>query len=308
MEVAEAALARWGIRGETPKLIAARENRVFSVEQRGRRLALRIHRPGYRSDAEVRSELAWIAALEAGGLRVPRPVPADDGTLLQTVNGAQVDLLTWLPGTPIGVTGQPLALDDPAAVFLAIGRELARLHTISDQWQPPTWFVRCAWDRKGLVGSTPVWGKFWENPTLSAAERELFGEVRNVAFRELAAVEATLDYGLIHADLVVENILLSTGRVQFIDFDDGGFGYRLFDIAGALLKHMTEPRFEALKDALMTGYSSERFIDAGSFDLLLLLRACTYIGWIVPRMDEPGAVARNRRLIATASQLAQSYL
>ena len=308
MNVAGNVLPLWGLQGASHALVAARENQVFLVESAGAQFALRLHRVGYRIDAELRSELDWMAALEAGGLRVPCPVPALDGALLQTVDGVAVDLLTWLDGMSIGAAGQPLTLEDPVALFGSLGRELARLHTISDEWDPPNGFVRCAWDRDGLVGNAPVWGRFWENPTLSREERSMFEEVRDVARSELASRGSALDYGLIHADLVPDNVLVDGGRVQFIDFDDGGYGYRLFDLAGALVKNLAEPSFVELKDALISGYRSARAIDTDALDLMLLLRACTYVGWIVPRMNEAGAEVRNRRSRATATRLARTYL
>jgi Ser/Thr protein kinase RdoA (MazF antagonist) len=39
-------------------------------------------------------------------------------------------------------------------------------------------------------------------------------------------------WGLIHADLHRDNILLHHGEIGVIDFDDCGWGYYLFDLAG----------------------------------------------------------------------------
>ena len=308
MNVAEKALARWDLDRAYLTLVATRENRVFRVDRGSEQYALRLHRPGYRSNTELQSELDWMEALEAGGIRVPRPVAARDGTLLQEVGGLQADLLTWLDGVPLGVTGRPLNVANPAELFRRIGRAVARLHLVSDGWEPRSGFHRCAWDRAGLVGEAPVWGRFWENPALARDDRALFATVRDVASRELAERDDELDYGLIHGDLVRENILIHSGRVQFIDLDDGGYGYRLFDVAGALVKNLSEPAFDELRDALIDGYRSERPLDTEALDLLLLLRACTYVGWIVPRMGEDGGTARNRRFLDAARPLAKAYL
>jgi len=40
----------------------------------------------------------------------------------------------------------------------------------------------------------------------------------------------------------------------------------------------------------------------------MAIRAMTYVGWIVPRMAEDGAQARNARFIQQARALAQAYL
>lgn len=105
-----------------------------------------------------------------------------------------------------------------------------------------------------------------------------------------------------------ENVLRDRGRIQLIDFDDCAFGFRLFDVATALLRNRAEPDYPALEAALCEGYRSLRPLDLGQLDLFLMLRALTYIGWIVPRMDEPGSVERNARFVATGIELAETWL
>ena len=56
-------LAAWGLAGAPCRLVAQRENRVYRVETPDGARALRLHRAGYRSPAELKSELDWMAAL-----------------------------------------------------------------------------------------------------------------------------------------------------------------------------------------------------------------------------------------------------
>ena len=175
-------------------------------------------------------------------------------------------------------------------------------------WTPPAGFARCAWDREGLLGDAPVWGRFWENPTLDPPTRRLFKTFRDAAARDLAARADAFDYGLIHADFVRENILIDGGDIVLIDFDDGGWGFRLFDIATVLLKTVDDAGREAQKMALTRGYRNLRPLDLSALDLFVALRAATYVGWIVPRMAEEGAKARNRRFIETAIKACETYL
>ncbi|MDT0683049.1 phosphotransferase [Roseicyclus sp. F158] len=304
----ETALDLWGLAGARSDLVAARENAVYRVEQGGRTVALRLHRTGYRTDAELASELQWMAALAEGGLNVPAPVAARDDALLHVVDGVQVDVLGWLNGRPLGASGVPLEHPDRTGLFRGIGREMAHLHALSDAWSPPPEFTRCRWDRTGLVGEAPVWGRFWDNPALSEADRALFRDVREVAGAELRALGPDVDFGLIHADLVRENILVDGERLHLIDFDDGGFGFRLFDVATTLLKNMREPDYPALRDALIEGYRSVRPLDPAPLDLFVLLRAASYVGWIAQRMDEDGAAERCARYAAQTRGLAGAWL
>ncbi len=301
--IVEQALGLWGLEGARFDLVAQRENRVFRVYHSGGTVAMRLHRPGLRRDSELRSELQWMEAVGNGGVDVPRPLPALDGTFVQSLSGVQVDVLTWLDGAPIGATNTGLTVANRASVFHAIGHGMARLHAISDAWRPPQDFDRRSWNTEGLVGEFPVWDRFWDNPTLDEKSRTAMLWLRDSARRTLTQIGGTLDYGLIHADLVRENVILNGDKVQFIDFDDGGFGFRLFDLATTLVKNLREPDYNDLKASLIAGYTSVRPIDLEALDLFIALRAATYVGWIITRMDEDDADERNKHLIGEATAL-----
>ncbi len=306
--IVEKALALWRLGGWDYQLVAARENEVFRVTTGDETVALRLHRKGYRTDQELQSELDWMAAVAKGGIGVPAPISSASGEMLHIVGGVQVDVLSWLTGVSVL---EALATRDPggrAELFREIGRQVARLHAIIDAWTPPGRFIRSSWDRDGLLGEAPLWGRFWDNPLMTAEDRRLLLDMRDAANAELAQLEGGLDYGLIHADLVGENIMVDEGRIQMIDFDDGGFGFRLFEIATALVKYKKEPDYPALKDALIEGYLSIRQIDLAPFNLFMAIRAATYVGWNIERIHEDGAEARNARLIADARDLARAYL
>ena len=302
----EAALALWGMSKAHCSFVAGRENRVYKVTNGALSYALRFKRPGYRSVAELTSELQWLAAMDQAGLNVPRPLTSRNGNLLEEVKGQSVDLLTWLDGDPLGQSKAPLDLEGPVIIFAKLGAEMARLHIACDAWEPPAGFTRCHWDSDGLLGETPVWGRFWENPTLAPQTRSLLEDFRACATRDLAALD--LDTGLVHADLVRENVLCDGETISFIDFDDGGYGYRLFDVATALLKNLREPNYDAIKEALLDGYLKVRSLDLRQLDLFLALRAVTYVGWVVPRMEEAGSARRNLRFIQDAEDLCSRYL
>lgn len=307
-DLATTAAARWGLDHTSLQFVAGRENQVYRVSDASGDYALRVKRPGYRSSAELESELQWMAALAQAGLLVPRPVPSLRGRLLEEVGGHQVDLLTWLPGQTLGAALQEDLAPDLDHLFHALGQQMARLHNASDAWAPPAGFTRVRWDAEGLLGEAPVWGRFWEHPALSDDDRRLFGHFRCAAQRELQRLQDRLDFGLIHADLVRENVLLHGERIGLLDFDDGGWGYRAFDLATTLLKFIGWPTYAVLRDALLRGYQDLRPLDLDTLDLFLALRATTYVGWVVPRLGEDGAQERSQRYLATAREVCQRCL
>ena len=304
----DAALPHWGLTGAPYKLIAARENAVYRVEAPQGPRALRLHRQGYRSDAELRSELLWMQAAADGGTAVPAPIPMPNGDVLLRLQDTQIDMLTWLDGDTLETALQDASPQRRAALFHTLGAEMARLHDTSDSWTIPDDFTRPAWDLPGLLGDAPLWDRFWENPQLTTDERTLLQSFRARATQDLEPLQQTLDYGLIHADLIPGNALVEGNAIKLIDFDDGGFGFRLFEVATALIKHLDAPDITTLRTAVIRGYTSERPLDTHALDLILAIRAVTYVGWNITRMAEPNGKARNTRFIETACRLAERYI
>lgn len=302
------ALQLWGLEQASFTLAAQRENEVWKVSDGTRRYALRFHRPGYRSEAELHSELAWMEMLGKAELLVPQPVRQVDGTLLGRVEGRHVSLLEWLEGRPLGEMGRLAPGLDARAVGYIIGAQMARMHDLTDRWTPPTGFQRPDWRRSGLLGPDPLWGRFWEHPDLDPEQRQLMIATRQRALVGFKDFAPDADEGLIHADLVAENILVDQQTVAFIDFDDGAWGYRDFDLATVLVKFIGQPQYGPLRAGLCDGYAVRRRVDPGTLDFMLLLRALTYLGWIMSRLDEPGGRERSVRMLDTALRLAREFM
>ncbi|WP_419178611.1 homoserine kinase [Ensifer adhaerens] len=315
---ARQALVHWGVADQQPELLKYRENAVFRVRLAdGRPAALRLHRAGYHSETALRSELQWMAALGDGGLAVPRPIAAADGRLLVALPDAgelaaqHVDVIGWVDGEPLGESGKRLSHSPGRLVeiFSSLGASMAEMHNLADRWTPPDGFWRAAWNGDGLIGERPIWGRFWDCEGLSAAPASALSNLR-LDLRQRLAVMPTpaRDFGLIHADLVRENVLVDATGVKFIDFDDAGYGYRLFDLATALLKNRREPAYEMIEAALIAGYRSSRSLTEealAGLPLFLVLRSLTYIGWFAARPELPGARERVRRYADETLALAE---
>ena len=319
LAIAQKAKTQWPeIEGE-PRLIMHRENAVFRAETSRGPAALRIHRPGYHHKIEIVSELAWMDHLVAHGLELPAPIANANGELISEItdnNGTAhvCDLLTWVEGQPLGRSNVPLAFTENELnnIFLDVGRNLARLHSLSDAWVRPASFQRHHLNREGFFGDKAAWGRFWAASILTRNEKQLMDKVRQRAGEELDRLSAAgADYGLIHADLVRENIFVQNGKTRFIDFDDAGFGFRMFDLAVALVKNRQEPHYQTIKQALFTGYKSQRVItpkDENSLELFLALRDFAYLGWADARCTEPSMAPRIAQIKQDTLQAAERFL
>ncbi|QFY63224.1 phosphotransferase (plasmid) [Rhizobium grahamii] len=309
---ARQALAAFGLPAQEPELLKFRENAVFKVHLRdGQMAALRLHRPGYHSQAALKSELLWMDDLRRNGIAVPQPIATDSGDLLVQITGEEsqyADLIGWVGGQQIGETGRPLCHSEREIerIYRSVGGVMAEAHNAADRWAVPTGFTRHAWNKDGLLGENPLWGRFWDCLILPVEERHFLSKLR-IDLQERIDALGSLDCGLIHADLVRENVLVDGDSVALIDFDDCGYGYRLFDIATALLRNRHEPHYAALKNALIEGYRERRPLDEGALSnlpLFLLLRSVTYVGWAAARPDLPDTADRLSRYVGDVRELA----
>ncbi len=301
--IAEQALPHWGLKPEAIELVSRSENTVFRLDLTdGRQFALRIHRPGYHTLPELESELIWTQALNEAGIRVPVGVRTLDGPGYATIptpdgqSSRAVGLVNWLDGVLLSsvITTE----QDEAQIvehFRQIGQVLAAMNNQASEWTPPPGFTRHAFDVPGYVGDSPFWGRFWDIPPLTPAQREVLSRAR-VGIRE-TLTEYGKDrgtYSMIHADLHTHNILVDpSGAMQAFDFDDAGFGWHQYDLAVVLfgLEHL--PYFGAITDALVSGYRTVRPLSEEALSLLplfLLIRRLVLIGW---QWERPELGRRN---------------
>jgi Ser/Thr protein kinase RdoA (MazF antagonist) len=137
-------------------------------------------------------------------------------------------------------------------------------------------------------------------------------ELRQSLWRDLSAFGTSADrYGLIHADLVPENILVDGDALQVIDFDDAGYGWHLFEIATSLYFIRRDAIYVQARDAVIDGYRRHRNLSEEHLALLpmfLAARGTTYLGWVHTRAGEPVAAEMIPALIELATAVAEDYL
>ncbi|HEX6606228.1 MAG TPA: phosphotransferase [Chloroflexia bacterium] len=316
-QVAVAALAAYDLPPVRVRLLAHRFNTTFHVDtEGGARYVLRINRAGAPTVETVGSELAWLAALRRDtALEVPAPVATRAGALLTVADAPGVPhphicvLFRWMPGhlSRHGLTPRRME---------RVGVLMAQLQDHADHWERPPGFTRGRVDWPVAMGRTlpdpygPEVVAYIEGlvaETLSAVEA---APVTEALARVRAAVQALGQgpdaFGLIHADLHYGNLLFSGDTVRAIDFDDCGFGFRLFDFGVMLSAVLDWPAYPALRAALLAGYRRVRPLPAAHeahLDAFIALRLVQDALWILEWRRHPALGAdwagQAREVLAT---------
>lgn len=293
--LARAALPAWGRAGAELSLLKYRENLVLRVDDAcSGTAAMRVHRPRYRSDDQVRGEIAWIRALARDGFATPRVFDTQSGDVL-TIAGSdgvpeprQCDLIGWVAGRPLGSLehGVDLEADGVREAYATIGELAAKLHEHANAWTLPAGFVRPTWGADDLVGDEPAFGKFWELDALDDEQRTLLLRARDRVHARLADLGPTRQ--LVHGDLIPDNVLVDGTSLSVIDFDDCGWSWPVFELATSVFPLLVSGGFDAGLEGFLAGYGSVRPFPENELDLLssvLVARALSYLGWPVGRPE-----------------------
>lgn len=285
------AAGAFGIECASVDLVDVSENVTFRVtDSRQQRYVVRLHRPGYHTLERLESESLWLEALRNFGVSVPHPVRARDGhhhVEVPVGDGGDfrfAGVSKWVDGDVV----EGLLPSDPepaevAGYFSQLGTIMATMHNQASGWSPPAGFDRHRVDADGFLGDEPFWGRFWDAPGFSSAERDLLIETRD----ELRGVlgqygQAPQTFSMIHADLHLGNLLVSGGQLSVIDFDDAAFGWHQYDLAVAMFDTRSMPYGEVAEAALFDGYRAAREIsvdDLALVPMFELIRGMALIGW-----------------------------
>ena len=315
--VARDALRQHGVAEDAVlTLVNVSENVTYRVDDAttGERSALRLHRPGYHSLAEIRSELAWLEAVDRDGVvPVPRVLHAADGRAVVRATagdrGRYAVRFSW-------VDGEEPAGDRLAEDFRVLGAVAACLHRHAAAWSRPSWFVRLRWDADGILGGVAPghWGRWQDGVGVGTAEAAVLGRLEGELRRRLAAHGTGPDrFGLVHADMRLANVLVSgpARTVTLLDFDDCGLGWRLYDAAAAVSFFEHDPGVPALLNAWVGGYCEVASLsaqDVAEIPTFVLLRRLLLVAWLGshPSADLAGELGAD--YTRDACDLAEDYL
>ena len=299
-KLAEEAIKHWDVEVKSINLHLQSENTVFKVEGLdGNTYALRVHRKGYHDLEELNSEHVWTSSLSNAGLLVPEAVVTRSGkayTSVSFLNSSEyryVGLVKWIEGTILNDLILDLEEKDVSDLYESLGKVVAKFHKATIAWEEPKDFKRHSFDTDGFLGSKPFWGRFWEAQNATTSEREKLSVIRNNITKILSKLPRDINsFGMIHADLHSQNVLIQGKSLSVIDFDDSGFGWYGFDLAVAIWDRLdftaTGCHFDIAYKSLIRGYLEERPNAKDIIETIptfLLMRTLMIIRWIEDRPE-----------------------
>jgi len=284
-------------------LINVSENETYLVEGFEFKAVLRVHRQGYNSERAIECELEWSAALP---LNTPTAIPGIDGKTVQVDDGRFMVLFEFIEGN------HPVEGEDLGPSFIELGRIAAQTHNHSQSWPRPENFERLTWGVPEVFGENANWGDWRDAPNVTNDIRRILERVERVVRHRLNAFGQTAEnYGLIHADMRLANILIHNGETRLIDFDDCGFGWFLYDFAAAISFIEDDPQIPTLRKAWVKGYRKVRPLsddEAFEIDTFIMLRRMALLAWIGSHMEAPEPQALAPDFARVTAELGVEYL
>ena len=222
-------------------LLRSLVNDVYEVVAPDGKYVLKLYNAGTRQPAEILWETGLSAHLVDAGLLVPRVQPLADGSevgLLEAAEGERPFVLsTFITGTK----PEPPFTDDLYADF---GRLLATFHEATEVFSSS--YPRRPADLQHRLDE-PL-DKIL--PRLAPSEGNLCHELATAVRNHLTQYADTLEWGVCHGDVTLDNVLRTDQGLALHDFDLSAPGYRAADFTGVA----STPHW----DAFAAGYSSKR--------------------------------------------------
>ncbi|WP_291179993.1 phosphotransferase [Erythrobacter sp.] len=293
-------------------LLGYRENAVFRLDgANGDRVALRLHQPGLHTRSEIASEFAFMKRLRSCGLETPRERCSMSGESVieacdpETGEARYATALEW-------VDGHVPSSSNMIEAYRQVGAIAAKIHLAGQDWERPSNFSRWTINADTGFGETGLWGDYHRVDKLALAQITLLDRAGDLVLARLKNFGETSDrFGLIHGDLMLENLLVAERQVTIIDFDDCGFGWYLYDLATALFAHASSDTYVPLRDAWIEGYRRHRALghdEIAMIDTFTMMRVLGLMGWQARFPNHPVTRELGDWMVGHAVAYAAAYV
>ncbi|MBU8878301.1 phosphotransferase [Bacillus sp. FJAT-29790] len=299
----------------TIELLSYSENAIYLVRDSvsSEKYILRVNRPGYHTKPEIESELYWLNAIdELSVINVSLPFLGDNSEFIQAIKLGNdkyyCTLFTFLEGHAPDEDNESKLISQ----FENLGNITAQLHVMSENHSRRfDMITRLSWNVETILGEKPKWGRWQDGLAITPERAERFQKVAETIKNRLDRFgKEANQFGLIHADLRLANLIVEHDQIKVIDFDDCGFGWYLFDLAASLSFIEHKKYVPDLIQSWLKGYRKIRYLskeEENEIPTFIMLRRLQLISWIGNRENETTQKMGGEFTIKTDS-LAEKYL
>lgn len=317
-QIATDALEKYGWQDtDETKLIVLSENATYMVKNKDsgeKNGVLRISRPGYHTLSELNAEMKWLNQInEYTPLIVANPIRGLDGEDIQIVKGSDGNdyycvICEYLSGEAPDENNEAQMVKQ----FFHLGETTAYLHRQTEIWNGATKLDRIEWNYDTIIGDHAAWGRWQDFPDMTPEAKVMLEKVAAIIKKRLQRYGKNKDnYGLIHADLRLANLLLEGDQIKVIDFDDCGFGWHLHDLASALSFIEEKPIVPKLINAWLDGYRKVLpFTDTDfeEIDTFIMMRRLQLTAWLGSHKESGPVAELSVGWMDGTIELAERYL
>lgn len=247
-ELSRQVAAGYGFTGSLAcRLLRSHTNDVFDISASGRHFALKIYGENWRTESEIRYEIALVQHLRTKGLPVATPVSTRDNDSILNIETPMAYRHAVLFNYAPGEKPQPPFSPD---LYYRFGRSIARMHQISNGFTST--HQRRPLNLEYLIDEpltllVPLLEESADREFLKTLSGQVKSTITTLAFQGL-------DWGPIHGDATLDNLhITANGEITLYDFDSGGPGWRAADLQGWAINNSDH---ELNWKAFSSGYSS----------------------------------------------------
>jgi Ser/Thr protein kinase RdoA (MazF antagonist) len=270
-------------------------------------------RLAYHNAEQIHSEMMWLDALGTDtDIIVPKVLAAKDGSWVQELRIPGKDKPSYAVVYSF-LDGVEPPEEELLEGFERLGTISAQMHSHAKRWVPSSGFTRPTWTPDAILNDQLTWGNWREGVNIDVQALNVLQRVEVVIHGRLDNADVSSEnYGLIHADLRLANLLIHGETTAIIDFDDCGCGWYLFDLAGALSFLEDREDVTDLINSWIRGYQQVAEVPADAevmIPTLIMLRRIQLIGWLGYQQAHLDFARQIGQTFTTNScRLAQQYL
>ncbi|MGZ9585768.1 phosphotransferase enzyme family protein [Paenibacillus marinisediminis] len=265
-ELLAQAAQRIGVEQESIIHCGGFENVVYSFQQGGQDLILRVGHSSHRTVELMASEMHFMDYLAKHGVRIARPVAFPSGQLIETLESEDAIFILTMFEKAAGGHIDCNHKDWGPRLFEQWGEITGKMHALAQEYILPADMT--ARPHQDVLG--------FNKSSFGPEEHKIYDRLQEVDKEINALPHEAGAYGLCHRDLHHGNFYVHESNMIAFDFDDCGYDYYVQDIAmavyyGAVFGAWRTPEYEnarvsklanELLASFMIGYNREYQLDA----------------------------------------------